>query len=91
TVDLYYRSAEEFDFEEYTQELLSVPNPDLTGKSPLEVVEILEGSLLVIGEEVFEENATTQNARVYRQEPNPEEQATILRGTEINIWYRPEE
>lgn len=87
TVDLFYRSADEFDFDEYAEEVLSVENPDLTGKTPWEVLEILENSLLILGQEVFEDNATTQNARVYRQEPDFKEQPNIFRGTEINIWY----
>lgn len=87
TVDLYYRSAKEFDFEEYTRELLSVPTPNLIGKTPWEVQELLEESLLILGEEIFEEGATTQNAKVYRQEPDFEEEPAILRGTEIKIWY----
>ncbi len=91
TVDLYYRSAEEFDFDEYTRELLSVPTPNLMGKTPWEVMDVLEESLLMLGEEVYEEGTTTQNARVYRQEPDPEEEPTILRGTEIKIWYNSEE
>ncbi len=90
-VDLYYRSAEEFDFEEYTRELLSVPTPNLIGKSPREVQETLEETLLILGEEIFEEGATSQNAKVYRQEPDFEEEPTILRGTEIKLWYNSEE
>lgn len=90
-VDLYYRSADEFDFEEYTRELLGVATPDLTGKTPWEVIELLEESVLVLGEEKFEEGATTQNARVYKQEPDFNENPTILRGTEINVWYRKQE
>jgi hypothetical protein len=87
TVDLYYRSTEAFDFEEYTQEILGVTTPDLIGKTPWEVLEILEGSLLILGEEVFEDDATTQNARVYKQSPDFNEQPEILRGTQIDIWY----
>lgn len=87
TVDLFYRSDDEFDFEEYSEEVLSVENPDLTGKTPWEVLEILENSLLLLGEEVFEDNVTTQNARVYRQEPDFREEPNIFRGTTINIWY----
>jgi beta-lactam-binding protein with PASTA domain len=91
TVDLYFRSADDFDFEEYTKELLGVPNPVLTGKTPWEVYEIIEENLLVLTDEVFEDGATTQNARVYMQSPTPEEEPQILRGTEIKVWYRKSE
>jgi eukaryotic-like serine/threonine-protein kinase len=87
TIDLYYRSTETFNFDEYTKEILSAATPNLIGKTPWEVQEILESSLLILGEEVFENNATTQNARVYRQSPDSKEQPTILRGSQIDIWY----
>jgi eukaryotic-like serine/threonine-protein kinase len=87
TVDLYYRSTETFDFDEYTQEILGVPTPNLIGKTPWEVFEILESSQLILGEEVFEDNATTQNAKVYKQSPDFKEQPEILKGTQIDIWY----
>jgi len=88
TVDLIYRSADSFDFQEYTQDVLGVKTPDLMGKTPWDVIEILEQNMLVIGEEVFDGNATTQNARVYKQTPDPGEQPEILKGTQINVWYR---
>lgn len=91
TVDLYFRSADDFDFEEYTKELLGVPNPILIGKTPWEVYEIIEENLLVLTDEVFEDGATTQNARVYMQSPTPEEEPQILRGTEIKVWYQKSE
>ncbi len=91
TVDLYYRSAEEFDFEEYTRQLLGVNTPDLTGKTQAEVMETLENSLLVPGKEVFENGATIENARVYKQLPDFNEQPLILRGSEIDVWYKPAE
>jgi eukaryotic-like serine/threonine-protein kinase len=87
TVDLYYRSSDNFDFQEYAEEVLGVPTPNLLGKTPLDVFEILEEQLLVLGEEVFEDNSTTENARVIRQSPDPTEQPNILRGTQIDIWY----
>ncbi len=88
TVDLIYRSADSFDFSEYTQEVLGIETPDLTGKTPWEVMEILEKNMLIIGEEIFDANATTQNARVYRQSPSRAEKPEILKGTQINVWYR---
>jgi eukaryotic-like serine/threonine-protein kinase len=87
TIDLYYRSVNDFNFESYTQEVLGTATPNLIGKTPWEVMDILEESLLILGEEVFEGNATTQNARVYKQSPDPQEQPNILRGTEVKIWY----
>lgn len=88
TVDLYYRSEDEFDFEEYRKEVLGIITPNLIGKTPWEVVEILEENMLVLGEEVFENNVSTQNARVYMQDPDFNEQPTIFRGAQINVWYK---
>jgi eukaryotic-like serine/threonine-protein kinase len=88
TVDLYYRSVEEFDFEEYIIETLSVSTPDLYGKSPEDVFQILQEMNLAVGEEVFEGNVPVQNARVYRQEPDFSNTPSIIRGSRINIWYR---
>jgi eukaryotic-like serine/threonine-protein kinase len=88
TVDLYYRSVEEFDFEEYLNETLSVTTPDLYGKSPEDVFQILQDMNLSLGEEVFERNVSVENARVFRQEPDFSNTPTILRGSKINIWYR---
>jgi eukaryotic-like serine/threonine-protein kinase len=87
TVDLYYRAVSDFNFDTYTQEVLGTNTPNLIGKTPWEVMEILDELLLILGEEVFEGNATTQNARVYRQSPDPKEQPSILKGTEVKVWY----
>ncbi len=88
TVDLYYRSEDEFDFDEYRKEVLGIETPNLIGKTPWEVVEILEENMLILGEEVFENNVSTQNARVYMQDPDFNEQPTIFRGTQVNVWYK---
>ncbi len=88
TVDLHYRSSQEFDFEEYKKELLTVPVPMLYGKTMEEVKETLEELSLEIGEEVFEGGVSEQNARVYKQEPEFEEDARTPLDTKINIWYR---
>lgn len=87
TVDLYYRSADTFDFEEYTRETLGTTTPDLTGKTPWEVLESMDSLQLILGEEYFEDNSTTQNARVYKQNPDATEQPTILKGSKIDVWY----
>ncbi len=88
TVDLYYRSDDSFDFDEYLQETLSVETPQLYGKSPEEVFQTLQELNLVIGEEVFEQNVSIQDARAFRQEPDFTEEPSILRGTKIDIRYR---
>ncbi len=88
-VNLYFRSTEVFDFEEYLEQLLSVPMPDLTGKTPEEVEEILAELELEPGIEVFEADAVRGNARVYRQEPEYQEGMIIPKGESINVWYRP--
>ena len=91
TVDLFYRSEDEFDFDDYRKEVLGIETPNLIGKTPWEVVEILEENMLILGEEVFEDNVSTQNARVYKQEPDFNEQTTVFRGTQVNIWYKHQE
>lgn len=87
-VDLFYRSAENFDFEEYMIESLSVPTPDLTGKSPEEVFEILRELSMVLGRETFDDNVLERRARVYKQEPSPDDIEKIVKGTTFNIWYK---
>ncbi len=89
TIDLFYRSADEFDFEAYIEKLLSVPIPFLTGKTPDQVRIMLESKHLVVGKEVFEKGATRDNAIATRQEPEYETGMIIPRGQSINIWYEP--
>ncbi len=88
TVNLEYRSAYDFDFEEYTSELLSIENPDLYGKTPREVLEALDDAFLILGDEVFDNNVPINQARVYRQDPDPDESPTLSRGTRIDVWYK---
>ncbi|MFO7979150.1 MAG: PASTA domain-containing protein, partial [Bacteroidales bacterium] len=88
TVDIYYRSADLFDFEAYQQELFTEPVPSLLGKSPQEVEQILEGSRLKLGEEIFEDNVSPEDARVYMQTPEYSEDARVENGTRINVIYR---
>ncbi len=90
-VDLFYRSADDFDFEAYLEELLSVPIPYLTGKKPDEVRLMLESRHLVVGMETFEHGATRENATAIRQEPVFEEGMIIPRGEAVNVWYEPME
>lgn len=90
-IDLFYRSADDFDFEAYLVELLSVPVPRLIGKTPDEVRILLEGQELEVGLEVFEDGATRENAVVSKQEPIFEEGVKIPRGESIDIWYEPAE
>lgn len=89
TVDLYFRSAEIFDFDKYLDQLLSVPIPRLLGLTPAEAADLLEENELEVGMEVFEEGAGRENARVYRQEPEHQEGMIIPKGQSINIWYKP--
>lgn len=90
-VDLFYRSADLFDFEEYQEQLLSVPLPFLTGLSPEEVRVVLEGAELELGVETFEEGVTQFNASVYRQDPAYQEGKIVPRGQVIHVWYHPAE
>ena len=88
TVDIYYRSAEEFDFETYLKELHTVPMPMLYGKTPNEVLETLEALGLEVGEEIFENNVSREKARVYMQSPEYEEGERIQIGKAVDVRYR---
>ncbi|MFP4064880.1 MAG: PASTA domain-containing protein [Bacteroidales bacterium] len=88
-VDLHYRSTAEFDFEEYMEQLLSVPVPDLRGLTPQQVEARLERLSLELGLETFDDGSTRDNARVYRQEPAYEEGMIIRKEETIDVWYRP--
>ncbi len=88
TVNVYYRSADEFDFDEYLEEILSVEIPLLYGKSPEEAREIIKQSSLTIGQETFENNVSEEDARVHKQEPDYFEEMHAKRGSKINLWYR---
>ena len=87
-VNLFMRSTDLFDFEEYLEQLLSVPMPQLVGLTPAQVAETLEELELEIGMEAFEQDATRDNARAYRQEPEYQEGMIIPKGEAIDIWYR---
>ncbi len=87
-VDLYYRSSALFDFDSYLSELLTVALPLLFGKTPEEVRSTLETYGLLLGEEVFENGVSPADARVYRQDPEYEEDAVIVKGKTVNVWYR---
>ncbi|MFW6227261.1 MAG: PASTA domain-containing protein, partial [Bacteroidota bacterium] len=87
-VDLFYRSAENFDFEEYMMESLALPTPDLTGKSPEDVFEILRENSMILGRETFEDNVPDRRARVYKQDPDPEDIEKVVKGTTFDIWYK---
>lgn len=88
SVDLYYRSPNVFDFETYLAEQLTVHIPLLFGKTPEEVRITLEEMGLVTGDEVYEDQVDEIDARVYRQEPEYDQEAMIRKGTVINLWYR---
>lgn len=88
TVDLYYRAEEAVDFEAYLEELLTVPVPMLFGKTPDEVRETLSEYGLQIGTEVFENDVDPLRARVYRQEPEYQEDALIQKESKVDVWYR---
>lgn len=87
TVDLVYRSAKTFDFEDYLEKLLTVPIPYLIGMSPDEVRITLETMDLVVGEETFQEDARRDYAVAERQDPPFDEEGRINKGERVNIWY----
>ncbi len=86
-VNLFFRSTDEFDFEEYLEQLLSVPMPDLFGMTPQEVEDTLHQLELKIGMEVFEEGAERDDAKTYRQEPEYQKGMIIPKGESIDVWY----
>lgn len=88
SVDLYYRSPQLFDFETYLEGQLTVPIPMLFGKTPEEARLLLEELGMEVGEEVFEGNVAEAEARVYRQEPEYDQDAMIKKSTPMRIWYR---
>ncbi len=89
SINLVYRSASRFDFDEYMESLLTMPIPLLYGKSPEEVIETLTENSLELGNETFENNVSRQDARVYRQEPEYDQEGLIRKGTKVDVWYRP--
>lgn len=87
-VNLIYRSGNRFDFEEYLAEMQTIPVPLLFGKDPDEVRATLEENSLELGNETFENNVSRQNARVFRQEPDANEDAFVKKGSKVDVWYR---
>lgn len=88
SINLVYRSGTKFDFDQYLSGLATTPVPFLFGKTPDEVLQTLRENSLELGNEIFENNVTRQNARVYRQEPDHNQDALIRRGEKIDVWYR---
>ncbi len=87
-VNLVYRSGTRFDFEQHIASISTVSVPFLFGKTPDEVLQTLSENSLELGNETFENNVSRQNARVYRQEPDHNQDALIRRGAKIDVWYR---
>ncbi|NLF43276.1 MAG: PASTA domain-containing protein [Bacteroidales bacterium] len=88
SVDLWYKSSENFDFETYLSELKMVLVPALYGKTRDEAIKILQESGLKVENEVFEKGVKPEDARVYRQEPDNSEDAYIQAGKGITLYYR---
>lgn len=88
TVSLVYRSGSRFDFEQHLANVATVSVPLLFGKTPDEVIQSLRENFLELGNEIFENSVSRQNARVYRQEPDHHQDALIKRGSKISVWYR---
>lgn len=88
SVNLTYRSGRRFDFDEYLSEMENVSVPLLYGKNPEEVRASLEENSLVLGNETFEKNVSRQNARVYKQEPDYNQDVLVRKGSKVDVWYR---
>lgn len=68
---------------------VEVPVPDLTGLTRGEALFVLKGSSLNIGHVKFESSVRdSNNARVYRQEPLPSDDAVMRQGEAVNIYLR---
>lgn len=87
-VNLTYRSGRTFDFEAFLDESQGIPVPLLYGKNPSEVRASLEENSLELGNETFENNVSRQNARVYRQEPDYNQDVLVRKGSKVDVWYR---
>ena len=88
SVNLVYRSGRKFDFDQYLDDLLALSIPLLYGKTPDEVRTALAENSLELGNETFENNVSRQDARVYKQEPDYDQETLIKKGTKVNVWYR---
>jgi beta-lactam-binding protein with PASTA domain len=86
-INLVYRSANKFDFDEYVTTLLYVEIPNLKGKSPQDVEAILSELFLEIGNETFQNNVTRQNAKAVGQMPEYKAGTKIKKGSKIDVWY----
>jgi beta-lactam-binding protein with PASTA domain len=62
--------------------------PDLFGKKQSEVLKLLQEASLNIGNEVFHDGNDTTSVRVYKQRPEPGNNAAL--GSTIDVWYRSE-
>ena len=88
SVDLWYKSSANFDFNTYISELKMVLVPILYGKTRDEALRILEASGLKIENEVFEKGVKPEDARVFSQEPDNSNDAYVPVGTAFKLYYR---
>lgn len=62
--------------------------PFLVGKTRQEAMDLLKRNFLTIGDEVFEENADPETARVYTQSPEFSRGLMLNAGQQISLVYR---
>jgi beta-lactam-binding protein with PASTA domain len=86
-INLVYRSANKFDFDEYVSALLYIEIPNLKGKSPNDIEIILSELFLEIGNETFQNNVTRQKAKAVGQMPEYKAGTKIKKGSKIDVWY----
>jgi len=62
--------------------------PFLLGKTRDEAVRLINEYSLNVGSEVFEDDADTSNAKVYKQSPTYTKSASISLGSSVNLTYK---
>ncbi|HAJ99175.1 MAG TPA: hypothetical protein DCM62_04045 [Bacteroidales bacterium] len=88
-VNLVYRSANRFDFQQHLSSIATVNIPMLFGKTPEEVRMVLMENSLELGNETHGGSVNNSEARVYRQFPEFDPYGRILKGTRVDVWYKP--
>ncbi len=65
-----------------------IPVPDLTGMTKSEAISILRRVSLTVGLIHFEEGSDSASAKIFRQNPSPDEDNTLRQGDGVDIFLR---